>query len=140
LARLCDERGWSRRHFGPHCPTDDAARIQVEYHGDIQPAFRRPDIGEVGKPFPVRRIGDKFALQRIRRNAVLTARAGVVGSAAALWPGRQAGRLHQPGNPVDAALVNVAPGYVATVTASRLTSSVDFLLVRIGLSWTHDAI
>ena len=36
-----------------------AAAIQVEDDGEVEPAFRRPDIGDVTRPFSVGRIGSK---------------------------------------------------------------------------------
>jgi hypothetical protein len=42
-----------RRHFGLHRPADYAPREQVDDSRYINPAFRRPDIGEVSNPFAV---------------------------------------------------------------------------------------
>ena len=38
-------------------PTDDAARVEVEDHRQIEPALGRPDVGKVRAPFPVRCLG-----------------------------------------------------------------------------------
>jgi hypothetical protein len=40
-----------RGHCSAHRPADDAAREQVDHRRDIEPAFGRPDISEVGHPF-----------------------------------------------------------------------------------------
>ena len=34
-------------------PADDLAREQVEHDGQVEPALRRPDVGDVGEPDPI---------------------------------------------------------------------------------------
>lgn len=59
-----------RIHRIAHRPANDAVRVQVYGSGNEQPAFSRPDVGNIGDPFLVRRIGFKPAVKVIRRNAV----------------------------------------------------------------------
>ena len=57
-----------RIHLGFHRPADDAARKQVDYGGDVEPALGCPDIGEVGDPFTVGLVRRKLAIEHIRRD------------------------------------------------------------------------
>ena len=50
------------------CPTHDAAAMQVENDGKVEPALRRPDIGDVSCPFTVGGVGGKIAVQPVRRD------------------------------------------------------------------------
>ena len=59
-----------RRHGRVHRPANDASREEVEHDGDEEPAFTRPEIGEVGDPFPIRRGRGELAIQDIRRERV----------------------------------------------------------------------
>ena len=42
-----------RGHLGLHRPAHHTPREQIDDGRDIEPAFRRPDIGEVSDPFAV---------------------------------------------------------------------------------------
>lgn len=44
-------------------PTNDAARVQIQDDGQIQPAFMRPDLGDVACPFLVRLLSEKVPIQ-----------------------------------------------------------------------------
>ena len=55
-----------RRHRGAHRPADHAPREQIDDGRHIEPAFRRPDIGEVGDPFAVGRGGFEAAVEHVR--------------------------------------------------------------------------
>ena len=57
-----------RRHLRLNRPADDAAREPVDDGGDVEPALRGPDIGEVGDPFAVRLIGFELPVERVRRH------------------------------------------------------------------------
>jgi hypothetical protein len=48
-----------------HGPAHDTARVQVHDHCCIQPAFSRPDVGEVRCPLLVRAMGLEVALQMV---------------------------------------------------------------------------
>ena len=57
-----------RDEFGGHCrahrPADHSTREQVDDCRHIEPAFARPDVGEVRYPFTVRRRRFELPLQR----------------------------------------------------------------------------
>lgn len=53
------------RGFGG--PADNAARIEVHDDGQIEPAFPRADIRDVGDPGVVRSVNGKPSLQGIGR-------------------------------------------------------------------------
>ena len=42
--------------------------MQVQYHGEIQPAFGRPDIADVTGPFLVWLICNEVSVQQVGRN------------------------------------------------------------------------
>src|SRR6516164_8546009 len=66
-----------------HRPADDLAAVEVHDRGQIKPALISLDVGDVGKPDPVRRGGDEVALEQIRGDRkVVTA----VGGAHSSWP------------------------------------------------------
>lgn len=46
-------------------PANHAPRMQVEDHGKIQPAFARPDIGDVTCPFLVWLICNEVSVQQV---------------------------------------------------------------------------
>ena len=46
-------------------PADDASGEQVDDDRQIQPAFRRPDIGNVGSPFLVGAISGEILVQHV---------------------------------------------------------------------------
>lgn len=110
-----------RRHRAAHRPADDAPRVQIQHCRHEEPAFCRPEIGEVGHPFAVRRVGLELPLQHVGSDAVLGAHTGVRRAATALATRLQPRRLHQPGHPVLAAglarIVQVAPDAGRTVGA-----------------------
>jgi hypothetical protein len=90
-----------RCHGVTHRPADDAPREQVDDGSDVQPALGGPDIGEVGDPHLVRRVGGELAIEHV---------AGDDRSiAVVLWePAPPRSRLqrllaHQPFDPVQAA-------------------------------------
>jgi hypothetical protein len=69
------------RHRCAHRPTDHTAGEEIDDGSHIEPAFRRPDVGEVGNPFAVgsgrfegavehiRSDGGDLPLTQIRRQA-----------------------------------------------------------------------
>jgi len=93
-----DELG---RHGVAHRPADDAARVQVDHGRNIQPAFGGPDVGEVGHPFTVRRVGGELAIEHIagdhRPFAI------VPGQPTPPWPRLQRLLAHQPFDAVQTA-------------------------------------
>ena len=84
-----------------HGPADDAAREQVEHHGQVQPALGGPDVGQVGQPDPVRRPGREVAPEQVRRHRE-GMRAVRRAAEPALAPGRQAHAAHQARDPLAA--------------------------------------
>src|SRR5450631_4644254 len=66
-----------------HRPAHDPAAVEIQDGGQIEPALIGLDIGDVGKPDPVRRGGDEVALEQVRGDReVVTA----VGGAHPSWP------------------------------------------------------
>ena len=49
-------------------PADDATREEVQNDGEVEPALRRPDAGDVGPPLPVRAIRREVLRHEIGRN------------------------------------------------------------------------
>ena len=58
------------RHSGSHCPTNDTAREQVHNGRQIQPAFVRADIRDVGYPRVIRSVRVKLPTQVVGCNNV----------------------------------------------------------------------
>ena len=54
------------RHARVHRPANDATGEQVNDHSHVEPAFRRPDIGEVSDPFAIGGTGFEAAVENIR--------------------------------------------------------------------------
>jgi hypothetical protein len=52
-------------------PANHAPRMQIEDHDKIQPAFARPDIGDVTCPFLVWLICNEVSVQQFGRNVEL---------------------------------------------------------------------
>ncbi len=57
-----------RGHLIPHRPADNAARIEIHQHRDIEPAVARGDVGDVTRPLLVRPGRSKLSPQGIRRS------------------------------------------------------------------------
>ena len=55
-----------RGHRRAHRPADDAAREQVDDRRNVEPAFRRPDVGEVCDPSTVGRGSSEGAIEHVR--------------------------------------------------------------------------
>ena len=49
-----------------HRPADDLATVEIQDRGQIEPALIGLDIGDVGKPDPVRRSGGEVAIEQVR--------------------------------------------------------------------------
>jgi len=62
LQRIADQL---RRHALGHGPTDNSAGIQVQHHGQIQPALFCPQVGDISRPLLVWRAGIKILSQQI---------------------------------------------------------------------------
>jgi hypothetical protein len=54
------------RHARAHRPANDATGEQVNDHSYVEPAFRRPDIGEVSDPFAIGGGGFEAAVKNVR--------------------------------------------------------------------------
>ena len=98
--RITDHLGL---HGVAHGPAHDAARVQVHDRCCIQPAFSRPDIGEVRCPLLVRAMGLEVALQMVWGDVVLQPSDVVGRQSAPLATRLQLGLAHQLGNPVKPA-------------------------------------
>ena len=57
-----------RRHRRTHRPAHDAAREQVDHGSHIQPVLGGPDVGKVGDPLLVWRLGAELAIKDVGRN------------------------------------------------------------------------
>jgi hypothetical protein len=44
-----------------HRPADDLAGMQIQYGGEVKPAFAGRDVGQIGEPNLAGSIGDKAA-------------------------------------------------------------------------------
>lgn len=51
-----------------HGPADDQARIEIDNHGQVEPAFFCPEIGDVANPFLVGLRGADILLQQVWRH------------------------------------------------------------------------
>ena len=63
-------------HSIANCPTDNAPGVQIEDHGQIQPAFTHPNIADIACPFLVRRISREVPIQQVRRDVELVIAVG----------------------------------------------------------------
>jgi hypothetical protein len=55
-----------RGHCGLHRPANHSSREQVDDRSNIEPALRRPDIGEVGDSFSIGRRRLEAAVEDVR--------------------------------------------------------------------------
>lgn len=58
-------------HAVTHSPADDAPGMQIQGHGQIQPALARPDVADITRPFLVRLICHDVTIQQVWRNVEL---------------------------------------------------------------------
>jgi putative transposase len=72
-----------------------ARREQVEDHGHVQPAFQRPDVGEVGDPLGVRAWRLEVTVERIDRKGCQRSDPRIRWQAAATWARPQPKASHQ---------------------------------------------
>ena len=63
-------------HLIANCPTDNAQGVQIQDHGQIQPAFAHPNIADIACPFLVRRISREVPIQQVQRNFELVVAVG----------------------------------------------------------------
>jgi len=49
-----------------HRPADDPATMQVHDGGEVEPSLIGLDVGDVGEPDLVRRVGDEASLEQVR--------------------------------------------------------------------------
>ena len=84
-----------------HGPAHRAAGVEVEHEGEIEPALRRRDVGQVGQPDPVWRLRREVALEQVGRD-----REGMPAVRRPTEPApasrRQAHAAHQPCHPLAA--------------------------------------
>src|SRR5581483_1566120 len=69
LQRHGQRRGceWRRQTIA-HRPSDNASRVEVENRGEVEPAFPRFDVRDVGHPDLVRCVCREVALEQVRRD------------------------------------------------------------------------
>ena len=60
----------SLRKRGRGLPADDAAAVDVDHEGDVDPAGERLDIGQVGHPQAVGTIGHELAVHQVGRSVL----------------------------------------------------------------------
>ena len=58
-------------HSIANCPTDNAPGVQIEDHGQIQPAFARPYVADIACPFLIRLFSREVPIQQVRRDVEL---------------------------------------------------------------------
>ena len=63
IVRACSVRSTVSR--GAHGPADHGARVAVEHHGEIEPALRGPDVGEVPGPHPVWLLNRELVIEGV---------------------------------------------------------------------------
>lgn len=122
-----------------HRPTHDDVRAQVLHPAQIQPAFRRLDIGDIGCPFLVGHLGPEVSLQVVLHSGWSLTR-GLLLPAPLLRNALEAICPHQAGYAVlaaaDALIVQLIPdaqGTHYTITLSVITPDLQQkLFVRPG--------
>src|SRR5450631_2447771 len=110
-------------HALVHRKADNLTAEQIDDDRKIDPAFRRPEIGDVARPDSIRRFDAKLALEQVRRNGkvmgAVRRRLELAFAACA-----KVVRLHQFSHAVlasaNAALVKFAPDARPTVGALHL--------------------
>lgn len=89
----------------PSVPADHDARVQIEHHGEREPALRGPDVGDVPGPHPIRRLDHELAIAGVRCHG--EPMMGLGGGPPLLHGlGSDAVLAHQPG---DAMLTDAVP-------------------------------
>ncbi len=84
------------------CPAHDLHRCHVLDGRQIEPAFVRGHIGDVGEPDRIRPFGPEVLRQEIGRDAEIVPGIRGPGLGAAFGPGGKARLGHQPGHPLAA--------------------------------------
>jgi len=97
-----------------HGPTDDPARVEIEQHSQVEPAFAGRDKGDIAHPHPVRDAHGELSIQQIRGRGLAVA-SGIGEPKAAPTAGFDAVKPSQPCHPVVAAtdtlVCECAPGF-----------------------------
>jgi hypothetical protein len=91
------------RHGRAHRPADHPAREQVEHRGHVEPAFCRPDIGEVRDPFAVGRGSLECAIEHVGSDGGVRPLTQISRPATPSRAGAQGPRAHQPLDAMQAA-------------------------------------
>ena len=82
-------------HTPSHRPADHASSIQIQHHGQIQPALSSRDVGEIGHPFFIGPIRREITTQSIGGDGMSMPTLGRGPKTAPTPARRQAGLLHQ---------------------------------------------
>ena len=63
-------------HSIANCPTDNAPGVQIQDHGQIQPALARPYAADIACPFLIRLFSREVPIQQVRRDIELVIAVG----------------------------------------------------------------
>ena len=86
-------------HVGLHRVADDSTGMQIQSHGEVQPALSGGQRGDVGRPHLIRVRHVELALQQVRRNSEGVVTVGRPYPAALSLPSHSRS-AHQPGHPL----------------------------------------
>jgi len=111
-----------RRALAADRPTDDAPRIQVQHHSQIQPSLRRAQIRVVAHPDLVRGA-HRVALKKPVLEPCVKIATCAVGTVAAHALGDNAVGTHKASNPVTSALVTEVDEFEVHARAAVRTVS-----------------
>ena len=110
-------------HARAHRPADHAAREQVDDGRDIEPAFRRPHVGEVGNPFAIGGRRLEAAIEHVRSDGAALSLTQIRWQTTPSRTGLESLLPHQSLDPVQAArqpfgqqVVPHPPGAVGPIT------------------------
>ncbi len=90
-----------------HGPADDAAAVEVQQSGQIEPAFAGVNVGDVGDPGLIGPGGGRGLGQQIGRDGVGVPAVGGFDSEPGLWAAAELLLAHQAGDAVAAVLETV---------------------------------
>ena len=115
-----------RRHACAHRPANDAPGEQIDDRSHVEPAFRGPDIGEVGDPFAVGCRRFEAAVEHIRSDGARLPIAQIRRQTTPSWPCFEGLQPHQSLDPVQPAehafgckVLPYPPGAVGSVAAKK---------------------
>ena len=101
--------------YSAHRPADHPAREQVDHGRHIEPAFNRPDVGEVGNPFLIRPRGRELSVQQVGRYGTAICR-----SPSSFGSRRRRGRARKACNRISRS-IRCRPQSMPSASRSRQT-------------------